>query len=81
MFDATFAQFLGNVGVPAGVCFGLIVWLRTDMRDLTKAVNKLAEILDKRLDKMDDRLKSVENEVAHLKYSPMFQHGQKPSGT
>ncbi|MBQ3452063.1 MAG: hypothetical protein IJL12_08790 [Selenomonadaceae bacterium] len=76
MVDEMLIKLLGNVGVPAGVCFGLMFWLRTDMRDLTAALNKLAEALDKRLDKtddrldkMDNRLESMERDIVHLKHA------------
>lgn len=82
MLDEMFIKLLGNVGVPAGVCFGLMFWIRTDMRDLTAALNKLAEAIDKRLDKtdsklekVDSRLESVEKELSHLKHAQEIHHG------
>ena len=58
---------LETLGVPAAICFGLMFWVRKDIRDLTQSINKLAEIIDKRVDNLERDINELRHDVNNLK--------------
>ena len=56
---------LETLGIPAAICFGLMFWVRKDIRDLTQSINKLAEIIN-------DRVNALEKDINELRHEFMF---------
>ena len=57
---------LGNIGVPAAVCFYTLFRVNQTLRDLTDAINKLSNDFDRRIDKHSDEIKELRLEVKSL---------------
>ena len=52
-------QILGNVGVPAAVCFYTLFRVNTTLKDLADAINRLSNDNDKRLDKVESEIREL----------------------
>lgn len=61
MADEVLLKLLGNVGVPAAVCFVMLYRVSPAIEKLTEAINSLGNDIDKRLD-------NVEKECRELRY-------------
>lgn len=61
MSDEILLKLLGNVGVPAAVCFIMLYRVSPAIEKLTEAINSLGNDIDKRLD-------NVEKECRELRY-------------
>lgn len=61
MTDEILLKLLGNVGVPAAVCFIMLYRVSPAIEKLTDAINALGNDIDKRLD-------NVEKECHELRY-------------
>lgn len=61
MADEVLLKLLGNVGVPAAVCFIMLYRVSPAIEKLTEAINALGNDIDKRLD-------NVEKECRELRY-------------
>ena len=59
---------LETLGIPAAICFGLMFWIRKDIRDLTQSINKLAEIIDKRVDGLEKDITELRHDVNLIKF-------------
>lgn len=59
-------NMLGNVGVPAAVCFYTLFRVNQTLRDLTDAINKLTNDFDRRFEKQGDEIKELRLEVKAL---------------
>lgn len=58
---------LETLGVPAAICFGLMFWVRKDIRDLTQSINKLAEIIDNRVDNLERNIGILERDISEIR--------------
>ena len=61
MADEVLLKLLGNIGVPAAVCFIMLYRVSPAIEKLTEAINALGNDIDKRLD-------NVEKECRELRY-------------
>lgn len=52
-------QILGNVGVPAAICFYTLFRVNHTLKDLTDAINKLSSDNDRRLDKVESEIREL----------------------
>lgn len=59
-------KLLGNIGVPAAVCFYTLFRVNQTLRDLTDAINKLTTDVDRRLEKLEDKTRDLSSEVKTL---------------
>ena len=50
---------LETLGIPAAICFGLMFWIRKDIRDLTQSINKLAEIINGRVNALEKDIQDL----------------------
>lgn len=60
-------KLLGNIGVPAAICFYTLFGVNKTLKDLTYAINKLTTDVDKREAEQSheiSRLKDKVNELA-----------------
>jgi len=60
-------KLLGNIGVPAAICFYTLFGVNKTLKDLTSAINKLTTDVDKREAEQSHeiaRLKDKVNELA-----------------
>ena len=53
MEEEFLVKLLGNIGVPAAVCFYTLFRVNQTLKDLTDAINKLTTDVDRRLDKLE----------------------------
>ena len=67
MGDITFGDLIGNIGVPAAVCFGVMHWFRADLKDLTAAIKDLTKVIAERLDTVEKGIVELRHEVDLLK--------------
>lgn len=61
MEEELLVKLLGNIGVPAAVCFVMLYRVSPAIEKLTAAINALTSDIDKRLD-------NVEKECRELRY-------------
>lgn len=59
-------KLLGNIGVPAAICFYTLFRVNQTLKDLTDAINKLTTDVDKRLDKIEDKTRDLSLEIKSL---------------
>ena len=67
MGDITFGDLIGNVGVPAAVCFAVMFWFRSDLKDLTAAIKELTKVLSERLETVEKEIVEMRHEINLLK--------------
>lgn len=58
---------LGNVGVPAAVCFYTLFRVNQTLKELTDAINKLTADNDKRLDNIEATTRDLQHKIDLLK--------------
>lgn len=58
---------LETLGIPATLCFGLMFWIRKDIRDLTQSINKLGGIIDRRVDNLEKDINELRRDVERIK--------------
>lgn len=62
MTEEILLKMLGNIGVPAAVCFYTLFRVNQTLKDLTDAINKLTNDVDKRLDKLEVKTAELSSE-------------------
>lgn len=62
MTEEILLKMLGNVGVPAAVCFYTLFRVNQTLKDLTDAINKLTNDVDRRLDKLEVKTAELSSE-------------------
>lgn len=62
MTEELLLKMLGNIGVPAAVCFYTLFRVNQTLKDLTDAINKLTNDVDRRLDKLEVKTAELSSE-------------------
>lgn len=58
-------KLLGNVGVPAAICFYTLFRVNETLKDLTHAINKLCTDNDRRLEKVESAIEHLQRRQSH----------------
>lgn len=66
MEEELLAKILGNIGVPAAVCFYTLFRVNQTLQNLTDAISKLTVDNDKRLDKIEHKTEQLSYELKAL---------------
>ena len=61
-----FSNVLGNIGIPAALCFYTLFEVNKNVKKLADSINRLADDTDKRLDKLETRLSELSYRVESL---------------
>lgn len=78
MGEEFIANLLGNIGIPAALCFYTLFGVNKTLKELTDAINKLTTDVDKRLDKQEDETRRLQSTVAKLNHTVnALQHRRK----
>ena len=72
--EETIVTALGNLGVPAAVCFYTLFVVNKSLNNLTIAINKLSEKVDK-----VDRLEKEIVEMRYYVYRGLGTHAGQPA--
>ena len=51
-----FSQLLGNIGIPAALCFYTLFEVNKNLKRLSDSIDRLAGDVDKRLDKVEVKI-------------------------
>lgn len=67
MEETALSHILSNVGVPAAICFYTLFRVNQTLQNLTDAINKLTNEMDKRIDKVESQIRDLatETKMAH----------------
>lgn len=63
MTEEILLKMLGNIGVPAAVCFYTLYRVNQTLKDLADAINKLTNDVDRRLDKLEAKTTELNSEL------------------
>ena len=66
MGEEVLAHLLSNVGVPAALCFYVLFGVSKTLKELTNAINRQTDEMDKRLDKIENKTNELSLEVKAL---------------
>ena len=66
MADEVLLKLLGNIGVPAAVCFIMLYRVSPAIEKLTEAINALGNDIDKRLDNVGKECRELRYPVNSL---------------
>ena len=66
MGEEVLAHLLSNVGVPAAICFYTLFGVSKTLKELTNAINRQTDEMDKRLDKIENKTNELSLEVKAL---------------
>lgn len=66
MEEEILVKLLGNIGVPAAVCFYTLFRVNQTLKDLTDAINKLTTDVDRRLDKLEVKTAELNSDIRIL---------------
>lgn len=61
-------KFLGNVGVPATICFYTLYGVNRTLKELSTAINKLASDADKHKTEQIHEFEKLKDTVKELKF-------------
>ena len=67
MSEEILFKMLGNIGVPAAICFYTLFRVNQTLRDLTNAINKLTSDTDRRLERLEDKTRELTLQISHRK--------------
>lgn len=59
MSEELITHVIGNVGVPAAICFYTLFRVNNTLKDLTDAINRLSTDNDRRLDKVESEIREL----------------------
>lgn len=65
MEETVLTHLLSNVGIPAAMAFYVLFGVNKTLKELTAAINKLSNDVDKRISKLEDRVDHFIREVQH----------------
>lgn len=63
MSEEVLSHIIGNVGVPAAICFYTLFRVNQTLKELTDAINKLTVDNDKRLDSIDASVRELRYKI------------------
>jgi hypothetical protein len=61
-------QFVTTVGFPAAICIYTLFGVNQTLKDLTGAINKLTNDVDKRGEKQSQEISNLRDELKEVKY-------------
>ena len=69
-------KILGNIGVPAAICFYTLFGVNKTLKDLTNAINKLTVDVDKlgenqrhEIDRLKDEIKEIKHRLEAISHA------------
>lgn len=68
MEDELLFKLLGNIGVPAAICFYTLFGVNKTLKDLTSAINKLTTDVDKREAEQSHEISRLKDKVHDLAF-------------
>lgn len=66
MSEELITHVIGNVGVPAAICFYTLFRVNNTLKDLTDAINRLSTDNDRRLDKVESEIRELRFKIETL---------------
>lgn len=60
-------NILGNIGIPAALCFYTLFEVNKNLKKLSDSIDRLANDVDKRLDKMENTVAELNFKVNAMK--------------
>lgn len=66
MGEEVLTHIIGNVGVPAAICFYTLFRVNNTLKDLTDAINRLSTDNDRRLDKFENEIRELKFKIENL---------------
>ncbi len=60
-------NILGNIGIPAALCFYTLFEVNKNLKKLADSINNLSNDVDKRLDKMESTVAELNFKVNAMK--------------
>ena len=67
MTEELLLKVIGNIGVPAAVCFYTLFGVNKTLKELTEAINRMANDVQK-IDKMERQIEDLKLQVARLSW-------------
>lgn len=61
-------KLLGNIGVPAAICFYTLFGVNKTLKDLTSAINKLTSDVDKNVQEQSHEIAKLKDRVHELAF-------------
>lgn len=61
-------KLLGNIGVPAAICFYTLFGVNKTLKDLTSAINKLTTDVDKNVQEQSHEISKLKDRVHELAF-------------
>ena len=61
-------KLLGNIGVPAAICFYTLYGVNKTLKELTTAINKLTNDVDKREAEQSQEISKLKDKVHELSF-------------
>ena len=61
------SHVLGNIGIPAALCFYTLFEVNKNLKKLSDSIDRLANDVDKRLDKMESTVAELNFKVNNMK--------------
>ena len=61
-------KLLGNIGVPAAICFYTLYGVNKTLKELTGAINKLTNDVDKREQEQSQEISKLKDKVHELNF-------------
>lgn len=66
MPEEILSHIIGNVGVPAAICFYTLFRVNQTLKELADAINKLTADNDKRLDNIEATTRELQHKIELL---------------
>ena len=67
MTEELLLKVIGNIGVPAAVCFYTLFGVNKTLKELTEAINRMANDVQK-IDKMERQIEDLKLQVARMSW-------------
>lgn len=67
MTEELLLKVIGNIGVPAAVCFYTLFGVNKTLKELTEAINRMATDVQK-IDKMERQIEDLKLQVARMSW-------------
>ncbi len=68
MEEELLLKLLGNIGVPAAICFYTLYGVNKTLKELTSAINKQTDEIDRREAEQSHELETLKEKVHELAY-------------
>ena len=67
MTEELLLKVIGNIGVPAAICFYTLFGVNKTLKELTEAINRMAADIQK-IDRLERQVDELTFKVAHLNW-------------